>query len=165
MSDPTEPVAANLHFVVRWLRPVHAFLIRVLERYYANARHWVILTTRGRRSGLPRQVLLPCGRSAEAVIVISTYGNRSDWIRNLRKDPSVTITWAGRTVPGKAEVVEDVARKQAIVSEHPFFAPAPIAIVHAVMLTVLRPLTVFGLRRWVVPRPVVVIRRDQSGQR
>jgi hypothetical protein len=52
----------------------------------------------------------------------------------------------------------ELARKRAIVSEHPFFAPAPFAIVHLVALTVLRPLVVAFLRGWVTPRPVVVIR-------
>jgi F420H(2)-dependent quinone reductase len=79
--------------------------VRLLRRYFERAPGWVLVTTRGRKTGLPREVLLPCERSADAIVVISTYGWRSNWIRNMRKDP---IAW---------------------------------------------------LRRWVTPRPVVVIRR------
>jgi deazaflavin-dependent oxidoreductase (nitroreductase family) len=84
----------------------------------------VLLTTRGRRTGLPREVLLPCTRTEDAIIVISTYGWRSDWIRNLRKTPEVEVTWSGRRLPGRAEVVEEVARKRQLVTDHPFFPPA-----------------------------------------
>jgi len=154
------PFAARLHFIPRLLRRPHALLIRVLRGYFEGAPGWVLLTTRGRRTGLPREVLLPCARTEDAIVVISTYGDRSDWIRNLRKDPRVRVTCASHPLPARAEVIEDVARKRTLVSEHPFFPAAPFALVHAVALTVLRPLLVFFLRRWVTPRPVVVLRLE-----
>ena len=156
MPVATEPFFARLHAIPRALRPVHTALIRHLRGYFSRAGGWVLLTTRGRKTGLPREVLLPCAHTDELVLVMSTYGHRSDWIRNIRADPGVQVTHRGRVVPARAEIVEDVARKRALVSAHPFFAPAPFALVHAVMLTVLRPFTVAFLRRWVTSRPVVV---------
>ena len=155
-----EPFAARLHFVPRTLRRPHAWLVRVLHGYFERAPGWVILTTRGRRTRLPREVLLPCERTADAIIVISTYHWRSDWIRNLRKDPQVRVTCAGWVLPARAEIVEDVAAKRAIIGAHPFFPGAPFVVVHAVLRTVLRPLLVLAMQRWVAPRPLVVIRRE-----
>ena len=120
----------------------------------------MLLTTRGRRSGLPREVLLPCVRTASEIITISTYGRRSDWVRNLAKEPAVKVTSGGRVVPARAEIVDDLARKRALVTAHPFFAPAPFAVVNAVVLTLFRPLWVAFLRRWVRVRPVVVLHLD-----
>ncbi len=110
-----------------------------------------------RSAELPRETLLPCVRTDGEIIIISTYAFRSDWIRNLRKNPAVKVTCDGAVVPARAEVVEKLARKCEIVSEHPFVPAAPFKIVHAVALGRLRPVVVAGLRRWVSARPVVVI--------
>ena len=158
----SEPIAARLHFIVRGLRGVHAFLIRTLRGYFTRAPGWVLLTTRGRKTGLPREVLLPCTRFDGTILVMSTYGGRSDWIRNLRRDPRVQVTGAGRVLPARAEVVEDLSRKQALVTAHPVFAPAPFALVHVVALTILRPFLILFLRLWVRPRPVVLFHAGES---
>jgi deazaflavin-dependent oxidoreductase (nitroreductase family) len=157
-----EPFAARLHFLPRLIRPIQGAVVRTFRRYFERAPGWMLLTTRGRRSGLPREVLLPCVRAPQMIITISTYGMRSDWIRNLRKDAAVQVTCAGRGVPARAEVVEDVARKRALVTDHPFFPVAPFAAVHAVLLSLFRPLLVVFLRRWVTPRPVVVLHLQED---
>ena len=157
-----EPFAARFYFIPRTMSGVQAALVRVLRRYFERAPGWVLLTTRGRKTGLPREVLLPCERSADAIVVISTYGWRSDWIRNLGKDPRGLVTCAGWTLEVRAEIVEEVDAKRAIISAHPFFPVAPFAVVHAILRTILRPLLVAWLRQWVAPRPVVVIRRIDS---
>jgi len=152
-----EPFAARLHFIPRALRPVHAVLIRTLRWYFSRAWGWVLLTTTGRKTGLPREVLLPCSRTDAFVLVMSTYGHRSDWMRNLQANPRATVTHRGHVLTARAEVIEDLARKRALVSAHPFFAPAPFAIVHLFALTIFRPLLIAFLRGWVTPRPVVVL--------
>ena len=63
-------------------------------------------------------MLLPCERMNDGMFVISTYGFESDWIRNLRKEPRVSVTCAGWVLSGRAEVVEDLDRKRALVREH-----------------------------------------------
>jgi deazaflavin-dependent oxidoreductase (nitroreductase family) len=155
-----EPFAARLHFVATAIRRPQAALVGLLRHYFERAPGWVLLTTTGRKTGLPREVLLPCERSRDAVIVISTYGWRSHWIRNLKRDPRVRVTAGGWVLSGRAEVIEDLERKYSIVGENPFFPAAPFAIVHAVLRTLLRPLLVRFLRRWVSPRPIVVIRPE-----
>ncbi len=160
MSTGSEPFAARLHFLPRAIRPLQAAIVRLFRRYFERAPGWVLLTTTGRRTGLPREVLLPCERSREALIVISTYGRRSDWIRNIERDPRVNITCAGWVLGAHAEIVEDVEVRRSIVSAHPFFPAAPFAILNLLHRTLLRPLWVPFLRWWVRSRPVVVIRPD-----
>ena len=158
-----EPFAAHLYFIPRALRRPQAALVRLLRRYFQGAPGWVLLTTTGRKTGLSREVLLPCERSAGALVVISTYGWRSQWILNIQKDPRVCVTSAGWVLPATAEIIEDPERKRAIIDAHVFFPPAPFVLVHAVLCTILRPLLVFLLRRWVGPRPIVLIRPDAYG--
>ncbi len=160
-SKPPEPFGARLHFLPRLIRPIQGAIVGAFHSYFERAPGWMLLTTRGRRTGLPREVLLPCVRTPSEIITMSTYGRRSDWIRNLAKEPAVRVTCAGRVVPARAEIVDDLARKRALVTAHPFFAPAPFVIVNAVVLTLFRPLWVAFLRRWVRMRPVVVLHLDE----
>jgi len=155
---PSEPFAAWLHFVPRAIRPVQGAIVRLFRRYFERAPGWVLLTTTGRRTGLPREVLLPCERTADALVVISTYGTRSDWIRNIRKNPRVRVTSAGWVLDAAAEIVENLEAKRAIVSTHPFFVPMPFALANLLHRTVLRPIWVPFLRWWIRRRPVVLIR-------
>ena len=156
-ADSAEPFTARLHFITRPVSRLNAARIRLAHDYYLRAPGWVVLTTIGRRSGLPRQTLLPCGRRDGEIVVVSTYGWRSDWIRNLRKNPQVKVSRDGAEVSGIAEVVEDLERKRRIISENPFVMP-PCAIVRAIALGPLLPLTTAFFRRWVTSRPVIVIR-------
>ena len=160
-----EPQTARLHFMTRVLRTPHRFLIRLFRGYFEKAPGWVLMTTRGRKTGLPREVLLPCERSADSIIVVSTFDWRSDWIRNLRVDPRVEVTCAGWRVPARAEIVEDSAAKRALITRHLFFPTAPYVAVHAVLRTLLRPLLLAWMRYWVGPRPIVVIRRESTIER
>jgi deazaflavin-dependent oxidoreductase (nitroreductase family) len=154
----SEPLLARFHAATRVTRLPQTAAVRLFRRYFERAPGWVLLTTTGRKTGLPREVLLPCERFADGLYVISTYADRSDWMRNLRRDPAVRVTCSGWVVAARAEVLEDVAARQALVAAHPFFPPAPVGVVNLVHRTVLRPLTVAFLRRWVRSRPVVVVR-------
>ena len=157
-----EPFAARLHFVTRVTNRLQGFVVTALRRYFERAPGWVLLTTRGRTTGLPREVLLPCERFTEGLIIISTYARRSNWIRNIERDPAVTITCAGWVLPARAEIIDDVETKRSLVSAHPFFAPAPVIPINTIHITLLRPLLIAFLRRWVPPRPVVLVRATPS---
>lgn len=158
-----EPFAARLHFIPRAIRGLQGAIVRLCRRYFERAPGWVLLTTIGRRTGLPREVLLPCERSRDALIVLSTYGWRSDWMRNIRRNPRVQVTCAGWVLRARAEIIEDRAAKRALVSAHPFFVPAPFAVLNFLHRTLLRPLWIPFLRWWVKSRPVVVIRLEDQG--
>src|SRR5262249_29136143 len=83
-------------------------------------------------------------------------GSRSDWIRNIRRDPNVRITSAGWVVPATAQIVEDDAANRALISANLFFPPAPFTLLNFLHRTLLRPLWLPFMRWWVSGRPVVV---------
>jgi deazaflavin-dependent oxidoreductase (nitroreductase family) len=159
---PPEPFAARLHVIPRTIRPVQAAIVRTFRRYFEQAPGWVLLTTTGRRSGLPREVMLPCERTPEFLYILSTYGRRSNWIRNLERRPAVRITAAGWVLDATAEIVDDLAAKQALVTARPFFAPMPFGWLNWLHRTVLRIPMVAFLRWWVRSRPIVVVRPTRS---
>jgi deazaflavin-dependent oxidoreductase (nitroreductase family) len=152
-----EPWAARLHFVARAIRRPQEALVQRFRRDVERSRDWVLLTTRGRRTGLPREVLLPCARDGRRVLVVSTYGRRSAWIRNLEACPEVVLTVRGERIAGRAEIVDDLARKHALAAELPFLPLAPLGIAQALARGMLRRPAVAWLQRWVTPRPVVLI--------
>lgn len=159
------PFAERLHFIPRYLtRAPQARLVRLFRRHLERAPGWVLLTTTGRRTGLPREVLLPCTRFDGCILVISTYGWQSDWMRNLRRLPIVRVTEHGRQVSGRAEVLEDVEVRQKLLAAHPFFVPFPTRLMDLLHRTLLRPVWVPLLRWWVRGRPVVLIRVDGAGR-
>jgi deazaflavin-dependent oxidoreductase (nitroreductase family) len=152
-----EPWAARLHFVARAIRAPQESLVSFFRRDVERSPHWVLLTTRGRRTGLPREVLLPCARKGNRVLVISTYGWRSAWIRNIEACPDVVITVRGEKVAGRAEIVDDVARKRALAAEMPFVPLAPVGFAQSLARGALRGPVVAWLEQWVTPRPVVLV--------
>lgn len=159
-----EPWSARLHGLAGAWQPLERVMIRGLRRYFERAPGYVLLTTRGRRSGLPREVLLPCARIGDEVVVVSTYGWRSHWLRNLRQNPEVEITCNGAVIRGRAEVVDGLERKRELVTTEPFFLAVPFALLYGILWTVLRPLVAAAMRWWVAARPVVVIRPDRREQ-
>lgn len=155
-----EPLAARLHGLVRFWRPLELAIIRALRSYLERAPGYVLLTTRGRRTGRAREVLLPCARIGDDVVVISTYGRRSNWVRNLCDDPDVTLTCNGQVVRARAELVDDAERKWKLVSSDPIFLALPIGVLFGLTWMVFGALCAPIMRRWVAARPVVLLRRQ-----
>jgi deazaflavin-dependent oxidoreductase (nitroreductase family) len=65
------------------------------------------LTTTGRRSGLPRTIEIWFGLHGDVVYLLSGGGDRSDWVKNLQRDPAVRVRLGDQTRSGKARVVAD----------------------------------------------------------
>ncbi len=69
---------------------------------------FVLLHHIGRKSGLARQAVLEVIRHDEtshSVFVASGFGESSDWLRNIRKSPNVTIEYRGNETPRVARVL------------------------------------------------------------
>lgn len=65
------------------------------------------LTTTGRRSGRPHRIEIWFLEDDDAVYLFSGSGIRSDWIRNLRRDPRVGLELPGRPAqPYSASVLD-----------------------------------------------------------
>jgi hypothetical protein len=76
----------------------------------------------------------------------------------------VTITSGGEVVDASAAVVDDLARKHALVEELPFVPLVPWLFVQKLARGALKPLVLPWLRRWVANRPVVLIETANGGR-
>lgn len=110
-----------------------------------------LLTTTGRRSGLPRRTPLNYAILDGGIYLLAGFGERTDWLDNLRADARVEVRLPGRTVVGDARVVTDPAEA----------SRAALAVARncgfALVFEGLNPLTVRdeALRTRLAGRPVV----------
>jgi len=67
------------------------------------------LTTTGRVTGRPHEIEMWFGLGPEGrtLYMLSGGGDRSDWVRNLKRNPKVTVRLGGERFEGRARVVED----------------------------------------------------------
>jgi deazaflavin-dependent oxidoreductase (nitroreductase family) len=116
---PTEPGAGSLsagegialwlhRSADRWLTPLGVALMRRTRG--GPARLWnvnaLLLTTRGRRSGRPRTVVLQYFPDDGAMVVAATNDGGSShpgWYFNLRSAPAAEVEIGGRRLPVRAE--------------------------------------------------------------
>jgi deazaflavin-dependent oxidoreductase (nitroreductase family) len=68
------------------------------------------VTTTGRRTGNPHTIEIWFGTEGRSTIyLLSGGGDRSDWVKNLRADPSVHVRIADREWDARARVVDEPA--------------------------------------------------------
>jgi deazaflavin-dependent oxidoreductase (nitroreductase family) len=65
------------------------------------------LTTMGRVSGRPHEIEIWFGLRNNALYLLSGGGEKSDWVKNLLKNPSVTVRIANRAFAGTARLVKE----------------------------------------------------------
>ncbi len=88
------------------------------------------LTHTGRKSGLPRQAVLEViehEAETDTFYVVSGFGRQSQWFKNVKADPEVTIQVGPRLLEARAEVLDEQASGNKLVDyarRHPFAAQA-----------------------------------------
>ncbi|MBI5294062.1 MAG: nitroreductase family deazaflavin-dependent oxidoreductase [Chloroflexi bacterium] len=70
----------------------------------------LLLTTTGRKSGLPRVTPLQYEKIGAEYYLGAARGLNADWVRNLLAEPQVELRVGARRVRGQAEVVTDPGR-------------------------------------------------------
>jgi deazaflavin-dependent oxidoreductase (nitroreductase family) len=65
------------------------------------------LTTVGRVSGEPREIEIWFGLDGTTLYMLSGGRDRSDWVKNLMREPRVSVRIADRTFQGDARAVSD----------------------------------------------------------
>ena len=65
------------------------------------------LTTAGRLTGRPHEIEIWFALDGGALYMLSGARDRSDWVKNLRETPNVTVRISDRTFDGLARVVDD----------------------------------------------------------
>ena len=67
----------------------------------------LLLTTTGRRSGLPRVTPLQYEKVNGEIVVACGFGRQSDWVRNLQNDPHAQVQIRMHKFSVVAEVITD----------------------------------------------------------
>ena len=68
---------------------------------------FMLITTRGRKSGLPRHTMVEYYRKGKHKYAVSGFGEKSDWYRNIQADPNVTIQTSDGTQAAQAVRITD----------------------------------------------------------
>jgi len=71
-----------------------------------QAEAYCYFTTTGRVTGRPHEIEIWFGLNGSTLYLMSGDG-KSDWVKNLRKNPAVTVRVAGVTYSATARVVAD----------------------------------------------------------
>jgi deazaflavin-dependent oxidoreductase (nitroreductase family) len=71
-----------------------------------SGEDYCYLTTKGRVSGRPHEIEIWFGADGNSLYLLSG-SKTSDWVKNLRKEPVVTVRVARHTFTGSARIVTD----------------------------------------------------------
>lgn len=73
------------------------------------AEEFCYLTTTGRVSGRPHEIEIwfALGDAGHTLYMLSGGRDRSDWVKNIRRNPEVTVRIDGENFEGRARVVEN----------------------------------------------------------
>ena len=88
------------------------YLNRPVFRLFPVPPGFALLTTSGRRSGLPRRQPVRAVRLNDRLVIASIHGDRSDWYRNLARNPRVLVKLGSRTFSGVARGLLDEAERE-----------------------------------------------------
>ncbi|MGW8064875.1 nitroreductase/quinone reductase family protein [Streptomyces ziwulingensis] len=100
------PHAGNPPFAERKYRAVTA-VQRRLNAVVRRLPAQTLLETTGRVSGLPRRTPVGGRRVGGSFWLVSEFGERSQYIRNIRADPRVRVRVRGRWYTGTAHLLPD----------------------------------------------------------
>jgi deazaflavin-dependent oxidoreductase (nitroreductase family) len=79
---------------------------------FMGSHAMLLLTTTGRRSGLPRRTALTFQPLDDRYLVLAGMGVGSDWYRNLLAEPRVRVRIGAQTFPATAEPVLDPEQRR-----------------------------------------------------
>jgi deazaflavin-dependent oxidoreductase (nitroreductase family) len=106
----------------------------------------LLLTTTGRRSGLPRQHPLACFRDGDAWIVVASKGGADEhpaWYRNLQTQPEVEIQHGTRRERRRARTADAAERARLwpdLVRFNPAFASYAQRTAREIPVVILEPI-------------------------
>jgi deazaflavin-dependent oxidoreductase (nitroreductase family) len=72
----------------------------------------MMLTTIGRKSGLPRTNGISFMADGDKYIIFAGWGIQSDWYKNLLANPEVTIQVGSKKIKATAKPIDDAARRR-----------------------------------------------------
>jgi deazaflavin-dependent oxidoreductase (nitroreductase family) len=127
------PALRSLYRIPLWLRR-HG--IRGYERVLGI--EWIVLTTRGRRTGRPHAVVVDVvGHDARGWYV-QPADPHAQWVRNVRADPRITVEVGGRTIDAEAHEITGPEGADVVlrfIRSHPRYARVIVWLVRYVETT------------------------------
>jgi deazaflavin-dependent oxidoreductase (nitroreductase family) len=109
--------------VGRWLTRFPLLLYRLGLGDFLNAARILVLTTRGRKSGLPRHTPIEYRQHGSKIYIVSAWGTRPHWYQNLLVHARVTVQQGRRQLSANAQVVTNSG--EALRALHLFRRTAP----------------------------------------
>ena len=88
-------------------RTVTSFQRRVGNPLLRRLPLQTVLETTGRTSGLPRQTPVGGRRIGDTFWLVSEYGEKSQYVRNIKANPAVRVRIRGRWHPGTAHLMPE----------------------------------------------------------
>jgi len=96
--------------VWRMMRSLNRLAVKRLKTGKGGPKFVLLLTTTGRKSGLPRQTPLQFEVVDGEYVLGSARGLGADWVQNILACPQVTVEAGGRMFAATAEVLSDTAK-------------------------------------------------------
>jgi len=96
----------------RWYHKLSNIFVAPGFRLLPMPRGFVLLTVTGRRTGLTRRRPVRAVRRDNTFYAVAVLGERSDWLRNVRANPTMGLKVGGRTHEGQAREVADAGERE-----------------------------------------------------
>lgn len=88
-------------------RIVNFFQRRIANPVMRSVPSQTLLETTGRKSGQPRSTPVGGLLDGDRFWLVSEFGDRSQYVRNIQADPQVRVRVRGRWYPGTAHLLPD----------------------------------------------------------
>ena len=72
-----------------------------------SREEYCYVTTTGRVTGKPHKIEIWFGLNGRTLYLLSGGMDKSDWVKNMKKNPSVSVRIAKHTFPATARIVTD----------------------------------------------------------
>ena len=95
---------------LRLIKPLQVKLLNPVIKRVAGTRlapGYAVLETIGRRSGEPRRTPVGNGLDGDSFWIVTEYGRRANYVRNIEANPRVRVKAKGRWRSGSAHVLAD----------------------------------------------------------
>ena len=96
----------------RWYHKISNLTAAPMFRLGPMPRGFLLLTVTGRKTGRRRHRPIRAIRDGDVYYAVAVLGERSDWLRNVRKNPGVQAKIGRQTVDATAREVTDPAERE-----------------------------------------------------